>query len=114
MENDFTMIEALAAIISLISLVCFFVLCNNVRLIKKELIKSNDIRDVYVLYKMGKVEQAHDLLEKAFWQEIYDTNTFSNETKAKWKHRFKIYGFERIDLDTVELNILPPKPEVQS
>ncbi len=62
---DFQTIMILSAILNVIMLICFFVLCSNVSNIKKSILPNNNFRAMFLLYcSVGEKEKAKELLFK--------------------------------------------------
>lgn len=86
----------LGAIFQIAILVCFFVLCSDVRMIKKHLIQRDDYKSKFnFLMKIGEKEKAREILINRI---LTNSNIFAFDYKRsadyKAKECFKIYGEE--------------------
>ena len=87
----------ITAIIEVIILICFFVLCANVAKIKKHLIQKTDFDSKFkFLMNIGEKEKAHEILINRILSNngIFSKENYFWDAKTKTKMCFTTYGDE--------------------
>lgn len=81
---DFQTILFLSAILNVIMLICFFVLCSNVSKIKKDLVPNDNFGALFILYcSVGEKEKAKKLLLKQITMDkMFDTAFYSDYNRV--------------------------------
>lgn len=101
----------LTALIQVVTLICFFVLCTNVSTIKKEIQAPQPFGAAFNFYlSIGQAEKAKELLIRAIMnEEVFKTAFFSNRSdkgnaqayiEKKYKRYFDAIGL-KVDFEKV-------------
>lgn len=99
-----TPILIISGIVSLITLICFFVLCANVAKLKVKFYPNEDVirEELAKATFFGHEEKAKGLLEELIWKSIPDYRWASAEDKksmieqasVKWKDQIEKYSIK--------------------
>lgn len=94
--GEYQNIIIFAAIIEIVVLICFFVLCSDVNKIKKHLIQNTDFESKFkFLMSIGEKEKAREILISMI---LSNTKIFSldilGDSETKTKKCFEIYKEE--------------------
>lgn len=103
-------LSLIPAIVSVITLIVFFVLASNVSAIRKDLNQSNDkqlLLDYLKNYRLGKIEHARQNLQDMIYEDWLKnvSNVSSDQMRVTWlnktKEKYKGY-LEQVDLEWPE------------
>lgn len=108
---NYTTILILAAVIEVIILICFFILCSNVNDMKKIIVPNNNFRPLFLLYySIGEKEKAKELLLKAISLDDVFMDAFyldsSNRTVSQQDILKKYDVFLKMVDITLDLSVL--------
>lgn len=94
----------LQAILELVILICFFLLCHNVSKIKKRFVVDKDINAAFSMYiSLGEYEKAkellfHEIMKQNEYIASFTYNGNNSAQRAVLKRTFKPY-FDALNID---------------
>lgn len=97
MEEPIFMLLAVA--LSIVFLICFFVLCANVaKLVKLANEKENDYEEYLICLKMGEKDKAHYHLKRSMAKDVLAG--FGQSVVDDYREKFEALGFEVPDMNS--------------